>query len=658
MKKSLVTILSTILILVFAIPASAFSTIAVKSIKLNNTKISLKVGQTSNLKVTFTPANTTQKKLTYVTANKNIATIDANGIITGIGKGTTTITVYTFNKKIYARCNVTVTQLDLLTYNVFSFTQSIPAWVNGKNDVLAQYIENKFKIKVGDVSYLQGMTFKERMNLYIASDELPDVVSVFGDNVTCPASGRYAELGSLIKQNCPNYMKLVPEKYWSDQLYNGRLYSMGAPSIDGIDYPNDPYAAPNSSWACFYTSESVLTACGYKFTPMDKINKQINASGKKPNADLYKIEPEIKTPDDLYEFFKKIKQTMPKVNGQEVIPFSIPIWLEPHFGFTFGLNGTWKYDVNTKKVNGFLADKNAKAYWEYMNKLYNEGLLDRDFASQKLEQMNEKILQGRIKCFMWSSTWPQNSDVQKAYKAADPNDCIRAIRLPVLPGANAVGIDHQGKTSGMSYFINKDFKDITRLLKYWDWTLSKEAQELFQWGPESLGLWEMKDGKKVWKSQELKNALLNNDTNYLKTNYWSKGLMANASEALQSKTFNNRVIPWLSGYNPYGWTQSYKYQVAADDYLTQAWYVSAGGNDSKGYASSGGDEITNKVCDFVYGEFEQTFSPKLFAAKNSEEFNKNWEEVQKYWNEKINYPQAKKNMEIIFKMRGFNVVTD
>ena len=547
--------------------------------------------------------------------------------------------------------------LPLLTYNVFTSTQGVPAWVEEKNDVLAQYIEERFKIKVGDVTSLQGMTFAERINLYIASDEIPDVISVYGDNVTLPATGRFAELGDLIIENCPNYMSLVPQEYWGDQLYNGRLYSMGAVNLDGADYPDASNAAPSSSWACFYTSESVLKACGYGFTPMTEINKSLNESGKKPTAETYKITPEIKTPDDLYAFFKKIKEVMPDVNGQDVIPFSIPIWLEPHFGYTFGLTGTWKYDINTKKVYGFLADENAKAYWQYMNKLYNEGLLDKDFASQTLEQMNDKILNGTVKCFMWSSTWPQNTDVQKAYQTADPNDCIRAIRLPVLPGANAVGIDHMGKTTGMSYFINKDFEDIPRLLEYWDWCLSEEAIELSQFGPESLGLWEMKDGKKLWKSEELHQALVNNDSDYLKANYWKFGLMSNATEALQSKIFNNRVLPWMGGYNPFSWGRNYPYKIALNDYQTQAWYVSEGGNDSKGYASNGGDEITNKIPTFVYGEFEQTFSPKLFAAKTNEEFEKGWTEVMSYWNDKLEYPKALKNMENIFRSRGFEVIS-
>jgi hypothetical protein len=61
MKRSIAIIISIMFVLAITFPAVAVSTIVVKSIKLNISKITLKVGQTSNLKVTFTPVNTSQK---------------------------------------------------------------------------------------------------------------------------------------------------------------------------------------------------------------------------------------------------------------------------------------------------------------------------------------------------------------------------------------------------------------------------------------------------------------------------------------------------------------------------------------------------------------------------------------------------------------------
>jgi uncharacterized protein YkwD len=49
------------------------------------------VGETASISTVFTPANTTDKALKYVSLNKSIAAVDENGVITGVGPGTTRV---------------------------------------------------------------------------------------------------------------------------------------------------------------------------------------------------------------------------------------------------------------------------------------------------------------------------------------------------------------------------------------------------------------------------------------------------------------------------------------------------------------------------------------------------------------------------------------
>ncbi len=84
--------------------------VKVKSIKLNKSKVTVKVNKTFLLKTTYTPKNTTQRTLAFSTSDSKIAIIDATGRITGVkaGKATITVSVNT-NKKVKATCVVTVT---------------------------------------------------------------------------------------------------------------------------------------------------------------------------------------------------------------------------------------------------------------------------------------------------------------------------------------------------------------------------------------------------------------------------------------------------------------------------------------------------------------------------------------------------------------------
>lgn len=69
------------------------------------------VGSTMQLTPVYTPDNATRKGVTWTSANEQIATVDANGVVTGQKRGNTRITaVATDGSKIRANVNVQVTQ--------------------------------------------------------------------------------------------------------------------------------------------------------------------------------------------------------------------------------------------------------------------------------------------------------------------------------------------------------------------------------------------------------------------------------------------------------------------------------------------------------------------------------------------------------------------
>ena len=75
-------------------------------VKLNVSKKTVNKGNTYTLKATLTPSDSTDT-LTWTTSNKKVATVDKNGKVTAVKKGTATITVKTESGKT-AKCKVTV----------------------------------------------------------------------------------------------------------------------------------------------------------------------------------------------------------------------------------------------------------------------------------------------------------------------------------------------------------------------------------------------------------------------------------------------------------------------------------------------------------------------------------------------------------------------
>lgn len=66
----------------------------IKSMNLTSTSKSIKVGNDLQLKLTTTPSDGNIETLTYTSSDESIATVNANGIVTGVSKGKVTITVH------------------------------------------------------------------------------------------------------------------------------------------------------------------------------------------------------------------------------------------------------------------------------------------------------------------------------------------------------------------------------------------------------------------------------------------------------------------------------------------------------------------------------------------------------------------------------------
>jgi putative aldouronate transport system substrate-binding protein len=177
MKKAIAIIISMILVMAITFPAAAISTVAVKSIKLDKGRISLKVGETYKLKVSYTPANTNQKQLAFSTDNKKIATVDKDGKITAVQAGNTLITVTSnSNKKVLTTCSVVVSsnnlpQVRLSWYNV----GGAPKDLSVVNDELNKYLKPRINAIV-DMKFLDWGVYGDRMNLMKAAGDDMDII--------------------------------------------------------------------------------------------------------------------------------------------------------------------------------------------------------------------------------------------------------------------------------------------------------------------------------------------------------------------------------------------------------------------------------------------------------------------------------------------------
>lgn len=82
---------------------------AVTSIEINQTEASLEGDETLKLEATVTPENATCQKVYWKSSDENIATVSQDGTVTGIRKGTATITAISYDGHFEKVCTITVT---------------------------------------------------------------------------------------------------------------------------------------------------------------------------------------------------------------------------------------------------------------------------------------------------------------------------------------------------------------------------------------------------------------------------------------------------------------------------------------------------------------------------------------------------------------------
>jgi uncharacterized protein YjdB len=101
------------------------NTVAVTGVTLNKTTASIAVGETETLTPTIAPENATNKKVTWASSNEAIATVDANGKVTGVAAGSANITVTTEDSSKTATCAVTVSGASVTGVTLNKGTTSI-----------------------------------------------------------------------------------------------------------------------------------------------------------------------------------------------------------------------------------------------------------------------------------------------------------------------------------------------------------------------------------------------------------------------------------------------------------------------------------------------------------------------------------------------------
>lgn len=127
---------ATVRIVIGDVSASCKITVIepVTRITLNKTALTMDAQETQTLTVTIKPTNATIQTVQWSSSNEAVATVDENGVVTAVGKGTAKITASaTDGSGISASCTVTVTGDYIIAESIAELQSSHPYKNNSKD---------------------------------------------------------------------------------------------------------------------------------------------------------------------------------------------------------------------------------------------------------------------------------------------------------------------------------------------------------------------------------------------------------------------------------------------------------------------------------------------------------------------------------------------
>ena len=105
--------------------------VEVKEIRLNETELDISTGEEASLVATVLPEDATDKSVTWSSSDEDVATVDANGKVTGVGAGEATITVTSnSDNTVYETCSVKVAVNPYEIPLTLEFKNAGKIWVN------------------------------------------------------------------------------------------------------------------------------------------------------------------------------------------------------------------------------------------------------------------------------------------------------------------------------------------------------------------------------------------------------------------------------------------------------------------------------------------------------------------------------------------------
>lgn len=327
----------------------------------------------------------------------------------------------------------------------------------------------------------------EKLNLMLVSGDLPDIVLIDRREATLNkyiAGKALIPLNDLIEEHAPNIKARYGDVLSKSVYEDGKNYYLN--NWYGLD--------PDPNWAINMRMD-ILEEFGY---------------GERAMAgDSF-------TQDEFLDLLRKFKEKYPSVDGNPAIPMTVNADHMPTIIGSFkAMYGMKTYYEHDGRLEFIVRDPRYLDMIKFINTLYTEGLLDREWGINKAQNYEQKTSSGRV----FATAGGIVNEANKAFRAEngeDTNKLFYGFKV------TAPGVKPEDTTFGPRSSLGWDGIGISvanehpvETIKFLDFLASEEGQYLLMWGKEGEN-WNMENGVHV-PTQEALDAMKKDWAEFSKT---------------------------------------------------------------------------------------------------------------------------------------------
>lgn len=336
-----------------------------------------------------------------------------------------------------------------------------------KDNVIIKWVNEQLAPLGVEAEYLQIPRGEagEKLNVQMASGDAPDIIMTYDLNI----------MENFAKQGALHELDKWLDEYGENLKENNAAALAVTGTVDGKRYAIPAVRSAKHGGA--------------------------NAMIRKDWLDKLGL-PVPTTNEELYEALKQFKEKDPGGIGKEnVVPYGLNA-LNGAGQYTFlygtmsgfgiksegpGLNGVYMQTGNI--INGqftsSIAMPEGKEYFRWLNKLYNEGLISKEFATDiNSVRFKQDLANGYIGYF--ESNNPPSHETVQARKTAK----TEVNYVTVYPPKDQNGNQYFGKTADYGMFImiprSSSEKEAIAAMKYLNWMAQIDVIKALNWGLEGV----------------------------------------------------------------------------------------------------------------------------------------------------------------------------